>query len=192
MLKFKTNIRYGLRRENTGETTKGANVSLLLGKQNQLKAEKQALERRGIELQETLDAMPDHETVRSQATFIRDRIMMFTLTENWQNRSYEDLRRFLHFLFSDNPRQNHYGIVLGKENKKWHICFEGCFDFKHGLITDNRINDEIHNAYQQINVETRETYKQDIKEVDGKYVKACKEMGITVNESELFNGKDYL
>ena len=99
----------------------GADVSLLLDTQEQLKAEKQALEQRAIELQETLDTMPDPDIIKAQARIIRVKLMISKLTENWQNRSYNDLRRFLFFLFSDNPRQNNYGMTLAKQDDKWHI-----------------------------------------------------------------------
>jgi len=184
----------------------GEKLTSLLDALKSAEAEKEALQQRDAELQETLDTMPDPETIKVQADKIRMRLMVFTLTESWQNRSYEDLRRFLHFLFSDNPRQNHYGILLGKKDEKWHIGFEGCVDFQHSLITDDRINDEIHNAYKQINAETRVMFEKGVKEADKKAAKARKKLDDERNEdieackkaekalkgNPLFNDKDYL
>jgi len=109
----------------------GADVSLLLNTQNQLKAEKEALEKRGVELEETLQTMPEPKVIKAEAGLIRGKMIVECLTKDWRDVSYEDLRRFLHFLFSDNPKQNNYGILLGKQNDKWRIDFEGCFDFNH-------------------------------------------------------------
>ena len=111
----------------------------ILDIQEQLKAKKQALEDRAIELQQTLDTMPDPEIIKAQAEMIRTQILVDCLTTEWQKQSYADLRRFLHFLFNDNPRKNNYGILLGKKNNPWVIDFEGCFDFNH-ILTDGQAN----------------------------------------------------
>ena len=59
-------------------------------------------------------------------------------------------------------------------------------------ITGNTINDGIHNAFKEINAETREVFEKAVKQADDRYVKACKEAGIGVDKLTLFNGKDYL
>ncbi|MHC4509159.1 MAG: hypothetical protein ACYTAO_09400, partial [Planctomycetota bacterium] len=42
---------------------------------------------------------------------------------------YVDLRRYLHFLFSDNPRTSGCGIFVSIEDGKLTIDFKGRFDF---------------------------------------------------------------
>jgi len=170
----------------------GEKLTSLLEALKSAEAEKEVLLKRELELQETLATMPDPDTTKAQAEVIRMKIMMSKITENWQNRNYKELRNFLHFLFSDNPRQNNYGILLGKKDKIWHIDFEGCFDFNVSITTDNTTNDDIHNALKQINAETRDMFEKAVQNADDKYVKSSKEAGIEVKHSELFNSKDYL
>lgn len=170
----------------------GADASLILDTQNQLKAEKLALENRAVELKQTLDSMPDPEAVKEQADIIRMKLMMSKITENWEDKSYEDLRRFLHFLFSDNPRQNNYGILLGKQDDMWHISFDGCFEFAHSITTPNNENTLLHHQIRQINDETRKMFEESSKAAIRKYVATCKKAGIEPDFNALSNDNDYL
>ena len=84
--------------------------------------------------------------------------------------------------------QKYYGV----ENIYKFLGLESCFNFNHSIITDDTINDEIHNAFKQINAETRDMFEKDEKEADKAYLAACKEAGIEAAPPELFNGKDCL
>ena len=112
----------------------GVDASLLIDKQNEFKAEIQALENRRDELQQTLDAMPNPEIIKQDAKLLRWKLMSKHWGRDWRKIPYDDIRKFLHFLFSDNPRKNGYGIFVGKQNGRWHITFRGCAEFNHDVI----------------------------------------------------------
>ena len=67
--------------------------------------------------------MPDPENIKHQAVALQTHLAVEYLTKDWRKRSYEDVRKFLHFLFSDNPQKNNYGIFVEFKNNKWyHYC----------------------------------------------------------------------
>jgi site-specific DNA recombinase len=186
----------------------GADISLLLDTQNQLKAEKQALEKREAELQETLQTMPNSEIVKAQAEYIRGKMLVECLTKDWQKMPYEDVRRFLHFLFSDNPQQNNYGIFLGKQGDKWNVDFEGCFDFNHiisagkpelkdGLSDDKKAKIADKMKAKDTLIETFKKYE-DIHDKAERLeslinqAKKLEKAGLETNGNRLFIDKNYL
>lgn len=109
---------------------KGADVSLLISKQNELKDMLQTLENKKDGLDQTLANMPDPQRSQFEAELLRLELIYKYGTQDWRQLSYEQLRRFLHYLFSDNPKKNGYGIFVAKNKKgKFEISFEGCVEF---------------------------------------------------------------
>lgn len=107
----------------------GADVSLLLSKQDELKANIQGLVERRDELQQTLEAMPDPEDIWKHSVSIRAKLRARYKVSDWQEVPYEDVRRFLHFLFGYKPKEKGFGISVGFVNGKWNITTEGEIGF---------------------------------------------------------------
>lgn len=112
----------------------GADVNLLLDKQAELKATIQALETRLNELNHTLEDMPDPERIKKDAELLRWKLISNVLCSDWRKIPYDDIRKFLHFLFSDNPKKKGFGIFVGKQNGRWHITFKGRIEFRHDIV----------------------------------------------------------
>ena len=147
----------------------GADVALLLDKQSELKARKQALENRFGELKQTLIAMPDPEVVKEQSLLLRSRMLVEHVVKDWRTLPYEDVRQFLHFLFSDNPRKNGYGILVALKKSKWYISFKGCVDFPLGIITDQESSKEFEAEVKRINAETGRIFQRGVSQAKKAY-----------------------
>lgn len=113
---------------------KGADISLLLDKQAELKAQKQILESRISELQHTLATLPDPVEIKQKASMLRWKLMSSNWGKDWRKLPFEEVRRFLHFLFSDNPCDNGFGIFFVKQNNQWEITFKGLVEFQHDVV----------------------------------------------------------
>ncbi len=120
---------------------KGADPSLLVNMQGELKAEREALETRSAGLQEKLTAMPDSESVTRQATHLRYRLLQKHTGKDWKKTPYDELRHFLHFLFGDDPGQTGSGIFVyagtdARGKGFWRITFKGHVQYHEPLIDD--------------------------------------------------------
>jgi site-specific DNA recombinase len=169
---------------------KGADVALLVDKQSELKARKQALENRLGELNQTLVAMPDPEVIEEQALLLRARMLIDHTVKDWRKLPYEDIRQFLHFLFSDNPKKNGYGVFVAKKASKWYISFEGCVDFPLGIITDKATSREFQAEIEKINADTKRIFEEGISQANKAYEQNINEMGLRT--TELKPKTDYL
>ena len=108
----------------------GAEPNFLISKQNELKNTLQTLENKRDELEQTLANMPDLQRSQLEAELLRLELIYKYGTQDWRDLSYEQIRRFLHYLFSDNPKKNHYGIFISRNKKgKFEISFEGSVEF---------------------------------------------------------------
>jgi DNA invertase Pin-like site-specific DNA recombinase len=90
----------------------GADPELLTAKQQELKATRDALRKRLDGLRGELAALPDPSAVRAEAETVRAALARDHTGKDWRGESYEDIRRFLHFLFSDNPGRNALGVFV--------------------------------------------------------------------------------
>ncbi|MFB0556078.1 MAG: recombinase family protein [Phycisphaerae bacterium] len=113
---------------------KGADVSLLLDKQTTLIKEKEMLTLRIDELQQTLANMPDLVSSKAEIDVLRLELLEKYASQDWRDLTYKEIRQFLYFLFSDNPKKNDYGISVScnglyGRKRKFEISFEGCVDF---------------------------------------------------------------
>ncbi len=112
----------------------GADFRELRDEQNELKAERLALENRRNELKETLVGMPDPKRVEREAEVLRVLLCEKHRDKDWRRIPFEDVHKFLHFLFSDSPRKTGYGVFVGKVKGNWKITFKGCVDFYHTVV----------------------------------------------------------
>lgn len=101
-------------------------TSVMINKQQKIIDERQTLENRLYGLRETLANMIDSRQTERDAKLLRLKLMSKYWNQDWRHLSYEDIRKFLHFLFGVNPKKSGYGIFVGRIKSKWKITFEGC------------------------------------------------------------------
>jgi hypothetical protein len=118
----------------------GADVVLLLDKQEALKAERQAVGSRLTELEKQFAAMPDAATIGQQAVMMRVGMMGQYQNRNWRELPYDEVRAFLRFLFGDNPRDRGHGIFVEKVKDKWRITFKGVLEFNHEVLNGRPVS----------------------------------------------------
>jgi len=151
---------------------KGADVTLLLDKQTELKNEKQLLKIRHNELTQTLAAMPDNEYVANEAMLLRTALIERYKNRDWHSLSYEEVRRFLHFLFGDNPmsagqrQATGYGISIIKKDKKWILTFRGLVEFYHDVVDGRPVGDHIfYKVGETLRAEIKRDFKEDVETI---------------------------
>jgi DNA invertase Pin-like site-specific DNA recombinase len=100
----------------------GVNPSLLLAKQGQLVAERDALRQQLAAAQGELAALPDPALVLEQATEVRSRLRaeygpraVHGPGRDWRQLPYDDVRRFLRHWLGDNARKEGLGIFVRLE-----------------------------------------------------------------------------
>jgi hypothetical protein len=128
--------------------------SILLPRSNKLTAEKEALERRRDELQETLDNMPDPKVVEREARAWKKYLRWKIRNRDWRILPCKDIQEYLHFLFSENPKKNGFGIFVDKKDGQWHITFKGRFESDYSLVDGKRIPNvllELQERFEHIN-----------------------------------------
>ena len=146
----------------------GADFKELLDKQDELKNEGQALESRRDELIETLGSMPDYKCIEREATALRILLIDRHRNKDWRTIPFNDVQKFLHFLFSDNPRRTGYGISVGKIKGNWQIKFKGCVDFFHKVIDGRAVGkrgDEILGYIEREDAIAEREYRKELKEL---------------------------
>jgi len=112
--------------------------SILLPRSQKLITNKQSLESRLDELQETVDNMPNPKVVEREAMAWQKYLRWEIRNRDWRKLPYEDVQRYLHFLFSDNPKKNGFGIFVDKKDGQWHIKFKGRFEYNFSLVNGKR------------------------------------------------------
>jgi site-specific DNA recombinase len=158
-----------------------AGGSLLLDKHNELKAEKQSLETRLNELRQTFASMPNPEHIQQEAMSLRLALMEQHTNKDWRKLSYDDIRRFLHFLFGDNPKRNGYGIFVDSTGKnKWRVGFKGCIEFYHHLANGRVISDAAQIYAEGANHRMKTEFRLAVKEAGKERQRAIRESGITI------------
>src|SRR5262249_22581090 len=83
------------------------------------KAERDAVRSRLVVLRDELASMPDPDAIHHEAEVLRVMLAQEHTGKDWRNESFDDLRRFLHFLFGDNPKREGLGIFVRKHEGKW-------------------------------------------------------------------------
>ncbi len=99
----------------------GADATLLIDTQAELKSRKEGLLSRLSLLRGELAEMPDPEAVQREADDIRLHLAAEQVDKDWRSEPYESIRRFLHFLFSDNPRKDNLGIFVNRKGGRWTV-----------------------------------------------------------------------
>lgn len=114
----------------------GADPALMVNRQDELRAERAKLESRAATLEDRLANMPPAEVVRGRAQAIQMLLAQTHGGKDWRKQSYDDTRRFLRFLFGDNPKKSGYGITVTRDPAGgWQVAFRGRVRFEH-VLTD--------------------------------------------------------
>ncbi len=104
----------------------GGDKSLLLDKQDGLKAESAALSKKLDELDDQLRDMPE----RAETTRIAKKILLGLRTQSrrrdWRKLGHEEIRNFLRFLFGDGKQNGIFVERVG--DVRWIITFKGALD----------------------------------------------------------------
>ena len=67
-------------------------------------------------------------------------IMQELKQRDWRKLPFKEVRRFRHFLFSENPRKHGYGIFISREGEYWHIEFRGCVEFPAHVLNGRAVS----------------------------------------------------
>ena len=97
----------------------GVDPSLLVGKQAELKTERDALQAGLADHRNQLEALPDPDAIREEAEVIRSMIAQEQIGKEWRKEKFDDVRRFLHFLFGGNPKKEGLGVFVDRVDGKW-------------------------------------------------------------------------
>ena len=89
--------------------------------------------------------------------------------KDWRALPYDVVRRYLHFLFSDNPEKNGYGIFVGLKDGQWHITFKGCFEFYHDVENGRLISHELQTMADVLNARTKSIFRQGVEQAKRQY-----------------------
>jgi len=109
-------------------------TDVIVSEQDRIITQRQTLSDRLNDLNQTYQNMPDFESIKHDAELLRWSLLSKHWGKDWRKLPYEDIRQFLHFLFSDNPRKNGYGIFVGRKADKWVITFKGQVEFNHNVV----------------------------------------------------------
>jgi DNA invertase Pin-like site-specific DNA recombinase len=90
----------------------GVDASLLVGRQQELRGELEALSGRLKDLKAELAALPDPKVILEEAQAVRSRLRNQHVFKDWREQSCEDIQRFLHWLCGENPRREKMGIFV--------------------------------------------------------------------------------
>jgi site-specific DNA recombinase len=112
---------------------KGADPTMLINRQQELREEQDVCAMRVEKLDEELASMPSVEYVENQAKAIQLVLFLQNSGKNWREQEFENIRQFLRFLFGDNPRQKGYGICVSRVQEGWRVEFRGRVQFGHEL-----------------------------------------------------------
>jgi hypothetical protein len=113
---------------------KGADAGLLIATQDKLKNEYEASVAHLKEVEAQLQATPDRKFLQQQITATRLQLLRQVKDKDWRKLSNEHIRRFLIFLFGENPGRSGNGITVKREKEHWQISFKGKVDFYHNLL----------------------------------------------------------
>jgi site-specific DNA recombinase len=103
----------------------GADTTMLINRQQELRAERDECATRVDVLDRELASMPSVATVARRAKAIRIMLVQSHSGKDWRAQEFDDIRQFMRFLFGDNPRRNGYGISVSRVDGGWRVGFEG-------------------------------------------------------------------
>lgn len=113
----------------------GADPSLLIGKQDQLKSEQTALGKELQTLTTELAAMPSAESTRTAAAITRIYLMQQHTGKDWRELSHDEIQQFLYHLFGPSKRGSERGVFISTDEKGRIVAtFKGQMAFPHKMV----------------------------------------------------------
>jgi hypothetical protein len=94
-------------------------ADLLIEEHDRLKARRDALRGRLTALRGELEGMPDPADLWEEAEDVRAQLATEQSEKDWRKEPFDDVRRFLHFLFGDNPRKEGLGVFVNLGPDGW-------------------------------------------------------------------------
>jgi site-specific DNA recombinase len=113
---------------------KGADPAYLIGKQRELRQKQEQEYERLSEVEERLAEIPEAAAVKAEADAIHLHLLHLMRNRDWRKLSYDEIRRYLIFVFGENPAKAGNGIEVRRIGKKWNISFKGRFTFGHDIV----------------------------------------------------------
>jgi DNA invertase Pin-like site-specific DNA recombinase len=108
----------------------GMELSLLLGKQQELVAERDRLAEGLAALEARLASLPDPEMTKRAAMVTRLRLRQEHEGRDWRKLAFDEVRQFLHHLFGEPTLATKTGMFVTKDDEgKITITFKGLVDF---------------------------------------------------------------
>lgn len=140
---------------------RGADVGLLIGKQEDLKSERESLKVQQADIEAKLAALPDPDEVAGQATKLRLILVQKHKGKDWRKLPFDDVRAFLRYLFGDNTKKTGHGVFVTKTGAGWEVSFKGNMEFDCTLTGPNLrpISEAEKHATEAANAALRSTYQ---------------------------------
>lgn len=115
---------------------KGADVGLLISKQDELKAEQKALTKQIERIETEIAALPDPKEVKERAAVVRQSLLRRHRGKDWRKLDYDEIKLFLRHLFGDSGRESEYGVFVRIEGQSIICCFRGYLECTEEGIAD--------------------------------------------------------
>lgn len=112
----------------------GANPALLISKQDQLTGQRVQLREQQSAIEERLHSMPSRKSLETTANLLRTALACEIKDRDWTKLSFDSIRRFLTFLFGENPRADGFGIFVDRIGASWTVTFKGRVPFMGELL----------------------------------------------------------
>lgn len=141
----------------------GADSSLLIEKQQELRGQREAAMSRLRELEESRNALPDLDVIQRQAAQIRLMLTLEHTGKDWSEVTYEEIRRFLRYLFGDNCRKTGNGVFVRQDGDKWHLEFKGHVEFHADVVNGRAIPHQLKSAVEAICREYRQAARKSLR-----------------------------
>jgi len=144
----------------------GASASLLLKKQSSLVADKDGLQARLKTLETEINGLPDPQVVQQRASLMRVLMVEQYKRRDWRQLPQADVRRFLHFLFGDDPKAAGHGVFVERKGRKWVLTFKGCVQFHHSVEGGTAVSRHLKMAADRHNQSLEAYYRKQVAAVN--------------------------
>lgn len=129
---------------------KGMDLSLLLHKQESLKADRDSLAVRLADLEARLATLPDPELTKLEAKLTRLRLSQQYKGRDWRKLSFDDVRQFLLHLFGETTISNGNGVFVWKDSHGVLVVkFRGQVDFQDLLANGRPLTKSLYKAMEK-------------------------------------------
>jgi hypothetical protein len=104
--------------------------------------------------------MPDVDALKHKAAAIQLQLLKKVRERDWRKLSDEEIRRFLIFLFGENPAKSGNGITVFRERGYWRISFKGMVEFYHEIAGGRPLFRLVKEEAERYNKEAKQRFQQ--------------------------------